>query len=637
VRLNSVGIIYSFVFVFVPSCLRGSILPAIGTSRLGILILVTILAISPNARAADDVPDDPLKNLRPGHPRLMVLDDQLPRIKELIKSDPLAATTFKRLLSDGEKMLKAPPMQHVLVGPRLLAQSRGALTTITTLAGLYRLTGDVRFADRAKEEMLAVAAFPDWNPSHFLDVAEMTNACGIGYDWIYDRLSDNDRKTIRQAIIEKGLNPGLNQYAKKAFWINASFNWAQVCGGGLTVGALAIADEEPDIARKILGLTRGTMTTPMKQFAPDGGWDEGPTYWSYATRYNVYYLSAIETALGTDYGLDQMPGFADAGMFHIHSVGPTHKYFNFADAGDTLEPCQQMFWFAQHFNRPMYAAWERLMLPKELNIFHLLWFDPAGTWPGENSPPLDALFRRIDVGFFRSSWTNANAWYVGFKGGDNTATHSHLDLGTFVLDAMGQRWAAQLGPDNYNLPDYFGRLRWTYYRLRTEGQNTLTLYSANQLPTAKAKVIAFSSTPQRASAVIDLSAGYPASSSAQRGISMFDRQRVLLQDEITLPNPADIVWNFHTPATIDISSQGNQAVLTIGKAKMKASILVPSTARFEVISASPPPPQKPNPGISNLTIKLIAASGEQRIAVLFAADGDKVVPKIEPLNTWPKE
>ena len=41
----------------------------------------------------------------------------------------------------------------------------------------------------------------------------------------------------------------------------------------------------------------------------DGGWDEGPGYWAYATQYNIFYLSALQTALGTDFGFDKQPGF----------------------------------------------------------------------------------------------------------------------------------------------------------------------------------------------------------------------------------------------------------------------------------------------------------------------------------------
>ena len=44
-----------------------------------------------------------------------------------------------------------------------------------------------------------------------------------------------------------------------------------------------------------------------------------------------------------------------------------------------------------------------------------------------------------------------------------------------MLDADGQRWITAMGSDDYNLPGYFGDKRWTYYRLGTQGQNTLLI------------------------------------------------------------------------------------------------------------------------------------------------------------------
>ena len=98
--------------------------------------------------------------------------------------------------------------------------------------------------------MLTAAAFPDWNPAHFLDTAEMTNALAVGYDWLFDFLSVEDRATIRKAIVDKGLKPGMAVYANKGWWTTATHNWSQVCNGGMTAGALAIADEEPELARR---------------------------------------------------------------------------------------------------------------------------------------------------------------------------------------------------------------------------------------------------------------------------------------------------------------------------------------------------------------------------------------------------
>ncbi len=576
--------------------------------------------------------DDPLSNLRKNHPRLMVLDDQIQTDKGLIQNDAMAGELFKQLKSQADKMIDQPPAQHVLIGPRLLSQSRGALKVISTEAGMYRLTGDVKYAERAKKEMLDVAAFADWNPSHFLDVAEMTNACGIGYDWIYDQLSADERKTIREAIVEKAFKPALDAYAKKAFWTKSNMNWSQVCAGGLTVGALAIADEEPEIARQIIDLAHGTIITPMKEFAPDGGWDEGPGYWNYATSYNVYYLSAIESALGTDFDLEKTPGFSNTGSFHIQLTGPGKKLFNFADAGEGYETAPQMFWLAKHFNRPTYAAWERANSAGKMNIFHLLWFDPDGTLDAADDMPLDTEFKRVNVGVFRSSFADPDAWYVAFKGGDNAANHSHLDLGSFVLDALGQRWGMDLGPDDYNLPEYFGKLRFTYFRLMTKAHNTISVDNgANQNTKAKAPILWFDSKPDRASAVIDLTAAYAHAASVHRGISMIDRKRVLIQDEVNLAQtePHSFEWNFHTQAKVDVD--GKKAILTLHGKQLIATLLRPENGKFETLDCNAPAPQKPNPGVTDL---MVHCDNGQTITVLFSAVDDKFVPTLTDLAAW---
>ena len=63
----------------------------------------------------------------------------------------------------------------------------------------------------------------------------------------------------------------------------------------------------------------------------------------------------------------------------------------------------------------------------------------------------------------------------------------HLDLGSFVFDNFGQRWAIDLGADNYGLPGYFtSPKRWSYYRLGTEGHNTITINGENEGLDAKA-------------------------------------------------------------------------------------------------------------------------------------------------------
>ena len=599
-----------------------------------LLVNVLWLATAATSAVGSTETDDALKTLRPGHPRLMVLDADLGRVKQAIEDNPVARQWHERLQRDAEKMLKEKPIERKLIGPRLLDKSRKALQRISTLAGLYRLDGDKRFAERARQEMLTAAGFEDWNPKHFLDVAEMTNALAIGYDWMFGFLSAEDRATIRTAIVEKGLKQSLPIYDKQRWWSKCEHNWNQVCNGGMTVGALAIADEEPALAAQIIADGRASIVLAMKTFGPVGGWPEGPGYWNYATSYNVFYLAALETALGTDFGFKKLPGFAETGFFRIHFTGPTGLTFNYADAHESAGTSPQMLWLAREFDQPVFAGHERAMAESRPTIFHLLWFNGRGRAPQDDDQPRAAVFRGVDVAFVRSAWNERNAIFVGFKGGDNKANHSHLDLGLFVLDALGERWALDLGSDDYNLPGYFGKQRWSYYRLRTESHNTLTLDGENQDTHAAAPLVAFSSSPQRSFAVADMTAAYPSKTTrALRGIALLDRKQVLVQDELEARQPVEVVWNFLTKAKIEAGR--DRAILTMGEEKLEARILSPQGARFEVISANPPLPQHQQPDVHNLTVRLPAKTTQTRIAVLLTPGGPaETVPKLEPLQAW---
>jgi hypothetical protein len=578
-----------------------------------------------------------LKTLRKGHPRLILLEADRKQIQKMIAENPVARKYSEDLRRAAIGILDEKPVEYIIVGPRLLSQSRRCLDRIYSLGLAYQLSGEERFAARAKQELMAAAAFPDWNPSHFLDTAEMCHAFAIGYDWLQDSLNAEDRRIIREAIIEKGLKPALSVYEKGGWWTTSRYNWNQVCNGGIGIGALAIADEEPRLAGEILSYALKSIPPAMVTFGPEGGFAEGPGYWNYASRYAVYFLAALETALGSDFGLAEIPGFPEAGLFRIYFCGPIGRTFNFADAGDRSGDAAQMFWMAKKFDQPVYAWHERSSV-RRAEPLHLIWFDPRGQGPAATNLPLDRHFKGLDAVFFRSKWEDQNAIFIGFKGGDNRVNHSHLDLGSFVLDALGHRWALDLGGDDYNLPGYFGSKRWTYYRLNTESHNTLFINGENQLPSAPAPIIGFASSRDFAWAVADLTAAYPdVDGKVWRGVALVDRASMLVQDEITSDKPVEALWGMLTDAKVELN--GRSALLTHGDARLLARILQPAEARFELLSANPPRPQRQQPDVQKLAVRLPGNVKNLRLAVLLSPywESDpkpEDLPQIRPLEEW---
>jgi len=430
-------------------------------------------------------------------------------------------------------------------------------------------------------------------------------------------------------MVEKGLKRGLHIEQNKLYWSVFTFNWNQVCNGGLGMGALAIADEEPALCGEFLHDALESIQLAMGSFAPDGGWDEGPGYWTYATMYNVALLAGLQSALHTDFGLSQMPGFSQTGLFPIYLTSGDDHIFNFADGHDNPLNAPQLFWLARQFHRQEFAAAKEKT--DKGNPEELLWYEPSNP-DSIAALPLDKYFRHAEVVTFRGDWTNRNATYVGFKAGSNRASHGHLDLGTFVLDAEGLRWAIDLGADDYNLPGYFSKGRWDYYRLRAEGHNTLVFGpdgpGPDQILKADTRIIDFESKPERAYAVADLSPAYTnKTESVRRGIALLDRTNVLVEDEIQGDVPRELYWFMHTPASIKL--KGSQAVLSLKGKKLYAHILRPPEAVFTSMPSTPlpgspnPARQAANEGISVLTIHLTNIA-KTRISVLFTPDAGAV-------------
>jgi len=248
------------------------------------------------------LPDDPLATLRPAPPCVLAPAERFEQVKRRMGEDADLARHVEGVRADAQKLLDEPVLTHDIPdGRRLLWVSRKAVDRITDLAFTWRLQPDEALRDRAWAELEAVCAFPDWNPAHFLDTAEMSHAVAIGYDWLHEAWSDGQRRHLREAVIRLGIEPALKVYRRDKDhlghnWDTHDNNWNIVCNGGISTAALAIATDEPDLARDVLRFALPRMPICLRHFAPDGGWPEGPGYWGYTIRYLVATLATLRTA-----------------------------------------------------------------------------------------------------------------------------------------------------------------------------------------------------------------------------------------------------------------------------------------------------------------------------------------------------
>ena len=245
----------------------------------------------------------------------------------------------------------------------------------------------------------------------------------------------------------------------------------------------------------------------------------------------------------------------------------------------------------------------------------MIWYcpQPAGILPKRD---LDFYFRgNVEVVVFRSAWNDPGALFVGAKAGYNQVNHGHLDLGNFELDALGVRWAVDLGADEYNMPGYWsggkGGKRWEYYRLNSFSHNVPLLNNQNQNELAKSKFLKTKNGPD-AFVVIDLTEAYNENSQRMhRGIQMVDgRRAVLVQDEFEIEKPTDIAWGMTTRADVTVRQGGRVAELSQEGQKLLAIVLSPAGGEFAIESAHREPPEEANDGVTRLVYRLSKAKGE---------------------------
>lgn len=578
------------------------------------------------------------RGLRAQTPRRLILDDRaVARARAGLAALPQGKDVIRRVTRRADELLSQPPSKREFEPGRqvMLPTSREVLERVQTLGAVAFVQEDVRMAPRAINEVLAACAQPDWNPVHFLDTAEMSHAVALGLDWFGDKMTQEQRRTVVAALLEKGVRPAMAEHRGAARWTTATHNWNLVCNGGMGVTALALRPHAPAEAAELLTLSLRSVRAGFASFAPDGGWIEGPAYWDYGTRYAVYLLAALETAGVDDSGLATAAGVAETGRFFLHLTAPNGKHYNFADSNETQRRSAHRFWFARRYARPQDAGHE-LARDGGVRGMHLAWFPEAASSPAAANEPLDAQFKAAQVATFRSVWDDPKALYLACKGGDNAANHSHLDLGGFVLDAQGERFALDLGPDDYALPGYFDRAqRYGYFRNASASHNLLLANGANQALEAKAPVVLFRSTSTFAAAVVDLDAAYPGMAH-RRGFAMVDRNTVVIVDEIAPKAPADLTWQMLTGAAVETAA--DRVVLRRGQATLTMTAIAPTGVAALVTPVEATAPQMPIKDVRRLALPLGTVSGHTRVALCFTADG-QVSPHARavaaaPLATW---
>ncbi len=546
------------------------------------------------------------KNLRKSQPRLVYNPGILKNLKSRLKTDSVLQSMHAVILEDAEAILDQPMLKRELEGRRLLAVSREMLWRINMLGYRYLMDREPRILDRINEEVLAVCGFSDWNPSHYLDVAEMSTAVAFALDWTAGDLPKSTQDLAKKSLIEKGILPSWPENGQSPGWANGTNNWNQVCNGGMIAASIAVAELDPELAAKTIWRALDGLPYSLAEYGPDGVYPEGSTYWAYGTSFSVITAAMLETAFGQDFGHWKYPGFQESAVFRMLANAPSGWYYNFADCGDQRSEGGDVIlaWFAAKSGNPHFFEKERFLNASEISdkLFRLsgasmAWLSQYQEEDGEKVPTAWKGEGSNPVVIFTGGEDDPHGYYFGGKGGRGMVNHGNMDGGSFIFELNGVRWSIDPGNQNYHELekvgfDLWGRCqsceRWTLLTKNNFGHSTITINDSLHRTDGLVTLTDFKDgTNPEATFDLGPTLGDLVKSASRRFVKD-SPVSITIEDEIEISEKTQLItWQMMTTADVEIAEYG--AILKQEGKSLKLENLSHPGLSISVISLDPAP------------------------------------------------
>jgi hypothetical protein len=421
-----------------------------------------------------------------GHPRLFFKSTDRQKLIDRSR-DPKLASLWAHLqktakdsratgeLAEGGKVFELLDSEYLL--PSLLAYFdvlNRARTRIAHNAFETYVTGNEEARAAAKAAMLDVTKWQRWQPPWFNAHGQHTYYpagllaadVALGYDLLYDDLTETERAQIRRALIEKSIIPTYKEYVVDNRVMANTSNWiAHTVGGALIAAASIASDVQPSESNSkfevyLNGLLLKFEDHMAASFLADGSYGEGISYHEFDAETLGPALNAIRRAFGIDYW--KQTRVLESLKYPLYTLAQPAS--GSLDMGDTHPPAGHgipalayeskdpvMRWYYSQFDRP--------------SLSKFIFYDDSVPLQPPNLPT-SRIFRDKGNAVFRSGW-DKDAIIFLYRAGPNF-NHHHADQGSFLINAFGENLVTEAGWSDYYKDPYYA----TFFT-QAVGHNTI--------------------------------------------------------------------------------------------------------------------------------------------------------------------
>ena len=602
----------------------------------------------PEALEAEEGFVDYASQIRNGnnkHPRLFMDSDYIGKVKELTKTDIYLGKTF----AAQEKEVRSAMSKET--------DGTASVSILAQASAIYNINPSPELAQWIWKGVKKQQAL--WiDQGTYLTVGDSARYLSYVYDFMYNHWTEEQRTVCRNILMHNGLEFILRELRPYVQYAQSYNNLSTVMMSATGTIALAVMGDDPEydaILNEALNRAMVSLRHVIPNVAYESGeYREGFAYWNYGIGLTLLpFLANMSNVLENTELLDNYPGVANAGLYPIGLTGSKGCY-NYGDSQwFDYVACGAFFFLSEYFDNPAFGAYQKNYTPAGGDFYAFMMYRPDERYDDfEKYMPKSSYFPDVnDVFTVRRSWKDSNGTFLGVKAGQNfTGSHMQTDIGSYIFDMMGVRWACELGLGNYSIETLHELGRLGGYRNRAEGQNTLVINpkgGKDQNTNVDCKIEKYQTDDNAAYVVMDISEAYEGMGpdSVKRGFAMLNNYgSLLVQDEIKSTSPVEVYSFMHTQADIEVAPDGKSAVLTQDGKKMRARLLSPANGTLLDMPADPLPssPDVPgradNSGYRKLTVH-VKDTQSPTIALLltaYAEDAEKefTIDKIKPIRKF---
>jgi len=554
--------------------------------------------------------DSVLASVPQARPRLFVLSDEVEAYRQRARDGDLRGVreqltrAYDKYL--GEDLVAEPPYVRGK-GPErgkhymeIFRATRPPMDRMEQSALTYLLTGDERYGQEAKRRILHFFAWDPEGPTAYKsndEPAMWVMMRGVrAYDWAYGLFTPDERAQVEGAMHTRAAQFFEHLKHRRRFHTNPYESHAGRTLGFLGEASFAFAHEWPE-AREWLDYVMTLFWNIYPAWGKDdGGWHEGPGYWSAYMSFALHFVVPLRNATGAD--LMQRPFFRNTPYYLLYTNPPYAQISPFGDGengGSSGGKGSLMYQFASLLQDPYlrsYAdTWKRDGGASILGV--VLKDDTLSAKPPAELPPA-RCFPGVGLVSLHTALGNAaeDVHLLIHSDPYGPISHAHADQNAFTIEAFGEPLAIASGYYPWYGSDHHRNWSW-----ESKSSNTITFDGGvgQKIRDAASKgaIRAFRTTAHYDYVEADATQAY------QGRLTKFIRKVVhvrpgifVIFDDVAAPKPVTFEWRLHAKSEMALDDAARSVTVSQGEARLLVQFLQPEAVALSQTTGFEFPPER---------------------------------------------